>query len=236
MREAGGVLPRKADGVQERAHASIQLRAAHLLGEQDRLADGGTDRHARVERARRILEDDADAVVEAPDRLPVGARDVDPVDRQGSGVDREQPDGRPSERRLPRPRLPDEADDLAPRGSRGRCGPRRGRRAPAALGVLDRHVLEGDDDDRTLDDLGHPEVHGIRRLPRLHVGERGRDVDRRGLVAALAEARHRVEQRTRVGVRRVREDLGDRPPPRRCRPPASRSCGRPCRRRPPCRA
>ena len=104
----------EADLVEHLHDQRIALGAAEL-GAMQRQAfgDDAADRHARAERAERILEDDLDAAPHGAQHRAVGAVDARAVERHRAGGDRLQREQGQAERRLARPRFADDAERLA---------------------------------------------------------------------------------------------------------------------------
>ena len=101
-----GPLARRVDvdELEQPAHLRAPGRAPHPA--RDRLGHAVADRHPRVERGVRVLEDHLERPVPGalPQRLP--------VEQDRPARDRHQPDRRPRQRRLARAGLADQADDL----------------------------------------------------------------------------------------------------------------------------
>jgi hypothetical protein len=99
-----------ADVVERASDVPLVLRLRHAL-DQERLGDDRAHALARVERLVGILEDHLHPAAELPHAAP-------PLDGVAAEGDRprgrfDQPEQRPRHRRLPAPRLADDAEDLA---------------------------------------------------------------------------------------------------------------------------
>ena len=88
------------------------LRSCHALGEES-LADDVEDRHPRVERPERVLEDDLHPAPQRPHVVGVDVGELVAVEHDGAGGRRRQLEDGPAERGLAAAGLADEAEDLA---------------------------------------------------------------------------------------------------------------------------
>ena len=182
VRVAVAVRAGQLDGIEQLLHPLVQVSA---LAPRPRAACGSpidcADRQARVERRRRVLEDDADVLVHLVQQAAVGLRDVVADDRRAAVGDRQQADGGAADGGLARAGLADEAGDLAGEDREGRVLDGAERRDAAALGVLDRDVLERRARERrrpSRRSASSRAATSARRICRRVAGQRGRRVDR----------------------------------------------------------
>ena len=152
-------------------------RARLAAQEVERLGDDRVDRHHRIERVARILEDHLHAAAVLPRDAAVPA-DLERApledDRAAGAIG--QPEQQAGDRRLPRPRLADQAERLA-REDLERDTVDRAQVAPAEaeapahpvalreVGDLHERRAGRDGRGRRLDD--RPVLHRIRAVPRL---------------------------------------------------------------------
>jgi hypothetical protein len=120
---AAGELVRIARGVfRTQSHFLQQLPDARVggaaLGEpvdREPLANDGADRHARVERGERILEDDLHPATQLPQTGGIERAHVGAVERDGARGGLDEPEDRAAGGGLAAPRLTDERERLAGR-------------------------------------------------------------------------------------------------------------------------
>ena len=113
MRVAARVLAAQADqleGVLDALVAGVAVR--HALRQQA-LADDVRDRHPRVERPERVLEDDLHPAAQRPHVLGIDVGELVAVEHDPAVRGRGQLDDRPPERRLAAARLADQRERLA---------------------------------------------------------------------------------------------------------------------------
>ena len=109
VRRAGG----HAHELEQLPDARRALRARSDGVDVERLPDDGADRHARVEAGVRVLEDHLEALPEPAERLAAERRDLLAVEPDRPGRRVEQPNDRPSGRRLARPGFADQSERSA---------------------------------------------------------------------------------------------------------------------------
>ena len=126
----------------EHLHDQRVARDAIELGPVQRqaFADDAADRHARAERAERILEHDLDAPPHRAQGVAPGVVDARAVEHDRALGDRLQREQREAERRLARARLADDAERLAAPQLQGRTP----HRVEAAMAKPPRADVEAD--------------------------------------------------------------------------------------------
>ncbi len=105
-----GVEP---DRLQQLGDARLALRLRPDAVDLQRLADDVADRHPRVERGVRVLEDHLDPAPDRPQRRGAEAGEVDAVEEDAAVARLVEPDHRLRERRLAATRLADQPERLA---------------------------------------------------------------------------------------------------------------------------
>ena len=158
VREAVRVLRREPDRPQQLVHPGAPLRAVIATVDAERLADDVADRHARVERRVRVLEDDLHLPAHLAHLAPTEVRDVAPVEDDLARRRLDQLDQRAREGRLAAAGLADEPERLA----RAQC------QVDAVDGVdlADRALEDAGPDREVLDELLDAQdlVAGLRAL------------------------------------------------------------------------
>ena len=201
------VRPGQLDGVEQLLDPHVEVsrpspRPTSSIGSPMDCAD----RQSRVQRRRRVLEDDADVLVHLVQQAAVGLRDVVADDVGAAVRDREEADGGAPDGGLARAGLADEAGHLAGVDREGRVARRRGTRERGrAWGSRSRRP-------RTSSTGAPQALRGARVLARRDLREaRSRSSSPASAAvvsiaspAGLADARHGGEQLLRVRMLRAR--------------------------------
>ena len=103
----------ETDDSQEFLHALVLGLAAQQAKVFQRLRDDVAHRHAWIQRRIRILEDHLQLPPLLAQILATQLGQIDALEEDVSGGDRQQLGNQPAKRRLPAPRLADQADGLA---------------------------------------------------------------------------------------------------------------------------
>ena len=115
VRVAVAQITRQVHAIEQVLDALAQLGTLGDLLQQERLADRLADRQSRVERRTGVLEHEADVATDLAQTVLGDPDHVRAEHRRLALDERQQPDDRPSDRRLARARLADETDHLAGR-------------------------------------------------------------------------------------------------------------------------
>ena len=115
VREALGVVAREADHLEQLAYPPRLLRPRPPAVDHERLGDDVLDRHARIERAERVLEDDLHLAPHRPHALGVQALDRLALEADGAAGRLDQADQHAPGGGLAAARLADEAERPAAR-------------------------------------------------------------------------------------------------------------------------
>ena len=113
MREAVGRALRQPNEAQHVGHQRASRRIGLGAVDHQRLHDDVFDRHARIERAIRVLEDDLHGAPFRPHGLHVERGNISPIEQDGAVGGLDQADQRAAERRLAATGLADETERFA---------------------------------------------------------------------------------------------------------------------------
>ncbi len=208
MRVALCMVGRQADLLEQPAHARLRFVAAGDAVHQQRLHDRVTDRHARVERGERVLEDELDVATQCLHVLLGQLEDVAAVELDRTALALDQAQQRAPGGRLAAARFADQRQRLA----RMQVEAQLFDRMHAARDAAEEAAAQVEARDQVLH-AQDGRLVGSHRVLR-HGGDRGRvavdpqQLELGGQVGAAhrAQLRHGRQQGARVGVARLRED------------------------------
>jgi hypothetical protein len=103
------VFATQSDFLQQLSHALLGGGAFGQLMDGQSLPYRGPDRHARIERRERVLEDDLHVAAHRPQVLSLECADIDSVEADVTAGRLDQAEDRESQGRLAAPGFPDDA-------------------------------------------------------------------------------------------------------------------------------
>jgi hypothetical protein len=105
---------REAHERKQFVHTPLKCASGPQAVQADRLGDGPTDPHARVERDERILEDDLHPAAEPLEGHGIERPDVDPVEQDAARVCLDEAKHRPADDRFAGPAFCDKTEGASP--------------------------------------------------------------------------------------------------------------------------